>query len=54
MLNYDEDTGPLTTEILDYQYYVEPVEAKQGSFAFIQIEAIKFRAIDTTRLLRSV
>ena len=54
VLNYDEDTGILTTEILDYQYYVETKEVEQGSFAFMQIEAIKFRAIDTTRLLRSV
>lgn len=54
VLNFDEDTGILITEILDYQYYRELKATTQGSFAFMQIEAIKFRVIDTTRLLKSV
>lgn len=54
VLNYDYETGTLTTEILDYN--ATPVEAppSQLAFQFLVIDKIKFRTINTGRFLNSV
>ncbi len=54
VLNYNDETGELMTEILDYYAKPEIFISKQGSFQFQVIDKIKFRAIDTGKLLNAV
>lgn len=54
VLNYNEDTGELTTEILNYGASFEPKINVQKELQFLIIEKIKFRTINTDHLLRSV
>jgi superfamily II DNA or RNA helicase len=54
ILNYDEITGLLTTEIVNYDADSRVTESAQSSLLFMQIEAIRFRTIDTTQLLRAI
>lgn len=54
VLNYNEDTGELMTEIINYEAIPEPGSSLQVEFQFLLIEKIKFRTINTSYLLRSV
>jgi superfamily II DNA or RNA helicase len=54
VLNYNEDTGELMTEIINYDAIPEPGSSLQVEFQFLLIEKIKFRTINTSYLLRSV
>lgn len=54
VLNYDEDSAELMTEITDYNGKIETNATKQNSFPFLIIDKIKFRSIDTGNLLRAV
>ncbi|MCF1715821.1 DEAD/DEAH box helicase [Flavihumibacter sp. RY-1] len=54
VLNYNEDTGELMTEIINYNAHPEPGSSVQVEFQFLPIEKIKFRTINTSHLLHSV
>ena len=54
VLNYDEENAAIITEIMDYQVKPELAAGKQAPLQFMIIDKIKFRAIDTGKLLRSV
>ena len=54
VLNYNEDTGDLMTEIINYEANPENGSPVQTEFQFLLIEKIRFRTINTTYLLRSV
>lgn len=54
VLNYDEATGVLMTEIISYNANSTIIAGVQTSLQFMEIEAIKFRTIDTTQLLKSI
>lgn len=54
VLNYDEDSAELITEIIDYNAPQEINNSKQTFFQFLIIDKIKFRAIDTGNLLRAI
>ena len=55
VVKYNEDDGELVCEIMDYNSIGKGLmEDRIGSFYFIGIERIKFRAIDTAAFLRSV
>ena len=51
VLAYDEDSGELTAEIIHYHAKPEMPISKQTYLQFLIIDKIKFRAIDTARLL---
>jgi superfamily II DNA or RNA helicase len=54
VLNYNEDTGELMTEIINYEANSGVGNVVQAEFQFLPIEKIKFRNINTSRLLHSV
>lgn len=54
VLNYNDETGELMSEILDYHVQSKTVFEKQASLQFFAIDKIKFRSIDTSRFLNSV
>jgi superfamily II DNA or RNA helicase len=54
VLDYDEENYILKTEIIDYNVHTEINANQQISLQFLIIDKIKFRAIDTACLLRSV
>ena len=54
VLSYDEESCELMTEIIDYDTKPEMNNSKQSELQFLIIDKIKFRAIDTGHLLRSV
>jgi superfamily II DNA or RNA helicase len=54
VLSYDDESGELITEIIDYHAKPEMKSSKQASLQFLVIDKIKFRAIDTDHLLRAV
>ena len=54
VLNYDEENGELMSEIVDYFAKPEVNIGKQISLQFQPIDKIKFRSLDTTRLLNAV
>jgi superfamily II DNA or RNA helicase len=54
VLNYNEDTGELMTEIINYGANPEPGNPVQAEFQFLLIEKIRFRTINTTYLLHSI
>lgn len=54
VLSYDDDSGELITEIIDYHAESEMNSSKQTSLQFLIIDKLKFRAIDTANLLRAV
>lgn len=54
VLNYNEDTGELMTEIINYDAIPEPGNSVQVEFQFLLIEKIRFRTINTSYLLHSV
>lgn len=51
VLAYDEESGELMAEIINYHAKPEMPVSKQTSLQFLIIDKIKFRAIDTARLL---
>ncbi len=51
ILNYDEDSAVLMTEIIDYKAKLVTNTNKQESLNFLIIDKIKFRSIDTANLL---
>lgn len=55
VVRYNDETGELTGEIIDYNYdNSDIVLSLNPSFYFAGIEKIKFRSIDTAGFLRSV
>ena len=55
VIKYNDETGELISEIIDYHYDKNNIVLNiDPSFYFPGIEKIKFRAIDTAGLLRSV
>ncbi len=54
VLNYNEESAELMAEITDYNGKVEMNTGKQAALQFLIIDKIKFRAIDTGKLLRAV
>ncbi len=55
VLKYNDESGELTCEIIDYQYNKNNIILSLNpSFYFQGIEMIKFRAIDTAGFLKSV
>lgn len=54
ILNYNEDTGELMTEIINYEAKPETGSSVQAELQFLLIEKIRFRTINTAYLLRSV
>lgn len=52
--NYDEENGEIMAEIIDYSASPEINTSNQISLQFQPIEKIRFRSLDTTRLLRAV
>ena len=54
VLSYDEETGELMTEIIDYHAKQEMNNSKQISLQFLIIDKLKFRSIDTGILLSAV
>jgi superfamily II DNA or RNA helicase len=54
VLQYDEVTGELVAEIMDYQANPEMNNLGQRKLQFLIIDTIKFRAMDTIQLLRIV
>ncbi len=54
VIDYNEETGELFTEIMDYNFPLSDITDKQTSFYFYGIEKIRFRNIDTTGFLKSV
>lgn len=54
VLNYDDESGELITEIIDYQAKPEMNKSKQTSLQFLVIDKLKFRAIDTANLLQAI
>lgn len=53
-LSYDEESAELITEITDYHGKPGANSALQSSLQFLIIDKIKFRSIDTGRLLNAV
>jgi superfamily II DNA or RNA helicase len=54
VLNYDEENSELVAEIVDYDAKPGSPVNRQYSLQFLVIEKIRFRAIDTARLLHAV
>jgi len=55
VISYNDETGELTAEIIDYNYDRTNVALSlDSSFYFAGIEKIRFRSIDTAGLLKSV
>jgi len=54
VLNYDEESAELTTEIMDYFGQSSEDNAVQRSLQFLIIDKIKFRSIETSKLLNAV
>ena len=54
VLNYDETTGLLMSEIINYNANSTITAGTQTSLQFMEIEAIKFRTIDTSQLLKAI
>lgn len=54
VLNYDEESGELITEIIDYHAKPELNSTKQALLQFLIIDKLKFRSIDTANLLSVV
>src|SRR6185312_16558254 len=55
VISYNDETGELTAEIIDYNYDRNNVALSlDSSFYFAGIEKIRFRSIDTAGLLKSV
>jgi len=54
VLSYDEEDCELRTEIIDYHAMPEKNDAVQASLQFLIIDKIKFRAVDTSNLLRAI
>ena len=54
VLNYDDESGELITEIIDYHAKPELNSSKQALLQFLIIDKLKFRAIDTANLLSAV
>lgn len=54
VLNYDEATGVLIAEIINYNANSTITSGTQTSMQFMEIEAIKFRTLDTTQLLKAI
>ena len=54
VLNYDETTGELITEIISYDAKITITKSTQASLQFMEIKVIKFRIIDTIQLLKSI
>jgi superfamily II DNA or RNA helicase len=54
VLNYDEDNGEIVAEIINYAANLEINTGNQISLQFQPIDKIRFRSLDTTRLLHAV
>ena len=55
VISYNDETGELTAEIIDYNYDRTGVSLSlNSSFYFAGIEKIRFRSLDTAGLLKSV
>lgn len=54
VLDYNEEKGELITDIVNYNAKYEQSNIQQTELQFLIIEKIRFRAIDTGHLLRSV
>jgi superfamily II DNA or RNA helicase len=54
VLQYDEETGVMVAEIMDYQADPEMNNSGQRKLQFLIIDTIRFRAMDTIQLLRIV
>lgn len=54
VIDYNEETGELFAEIIDYNFSFSSITNKQASFYFYGIERIRFGNIDTPHFLKSV
>ncbi|MGI8634090.1 MAG: hypothetical protein ACR2KZ_01675, partial [Segetibacter sp.] len=54
VLDYNEATGVLMTEIISYNANTTTTAGAQTSLQFMEIEIIRFRTIDTTQLLKVI